>query len=88
MMKAGRETIQAVLMKPSETFERMKRRAGSRAPLLFVVIYGTVCGIIGSYSTSPRFNLGVASLIPTVKGMEGVAADSNTTGSCARGWRS
>ena len=45
MMKAGWETIKAVLLKPSETFAAMKRDGGIGGPLMFAVIFASIGNI-------------------------------------------
>ena len=47
MVKAGWETIKAVLLKPSETFETMKRDGGLGGVLLYPVIFGSIGSIVG-----------------------------------------
>ena len=47
IVKAGWETIQAVLTKPAETFETMKRDGGIGSVLLYPVIFGSIGGIAG-----------------------------------------
>ena len=47
MLKAGWETIKAVLTRPSETFAAMRREGGLGSPLLFNVIFGSIGAIAG-----------------------------------------
>ncbi len=47
LVKAGWETIKAVLTKPSETFATMKRDGGIGGVLLYPVIFGSIGGIAG-----------------------------------------
>jgi hypothetical protein len=44
-VKAAWETIKAVLVKPAETFERMKREGGLGGPLTYNLLLGTIGGI-------------------------------------------
>ena len=62
LVKAGWETIKAVLMKPSETFETMKRDGGIGGPLLFPVIFGSL-GNIAYLLYSLVINAAMASTI-------------------------
>ena len=79
MMMAGWETIKAVLLKPSETFDTMKREGGLGTPLLFVVIFGTISSIVGLFYEY-AFNLGLASLIPKGTGASPLASATMSTG--------
>lgn len=79
MVKAGWETIKAVMLQPSEAFATMKREGGVGAPLLFVVIVGTISGIVGLLYEY-LFNLGLASLIPAMAGPNAAAATKMSTG--------
>ncbi len=47
MWKAAIETTKAVLLSPGETFATMKREGGLGGPLLFMVIFGSIAGIVG-----------------------------------------
>ncbi len=47
IVKAGWETIKAVLLKPSDAFQTMKREGGIGGPLLFAVIFGSIGSIAG-----------------------------------------
>ena len=78
IVKAGWETIKAVLLKPSETFETMKRDGGLPTALLFAVIFGSITSIIGLFYEY-AFNLGLASLIPTIPGASTAAASRMST---------
>ena len=63
IVKAGWETIKAVLTKPSETFATMKRDGGIGGVLLYPVIFGSIGGIAGIlYQILIR--MGVSSAIP------------------------
>ena len=60
-VKAGWETIKAVLMKPSETFATMKREGGLGGVLLYPVIFGSIGGIAGIvYQIVVRLAMGAA----------------------------
>ncbi len=63
IVKAGWETIKAVLLKPSETFETMKREGGLGGVLLYPVIFGSIGSIAGlGYQIVAR--LAISSAIP------------------------
>ena len=47
IVKAGWETIKAVLLKPSEAFQTMKREGGIGSVLLYPVIFGSIGSIVG-----------------------------------------
>lgn len=47
IVKAGWETIKAVLTNPSETFARMKREGGAGTPIFYLVLWGTVGSVVG-----------------------------------------
>ena len=78
-VKAAWETIKAVMLKPSETFETMKREGGVGVPLLFVVLVGWGSSII-ELLYEYLFNLGLGSLIPLMAGKNAVAVTRMSTG--------
>lgn len=45
--QAGWQTTKAALLNPVETFSTMKREGGIANPLLFLVVFGSIGGIIG-----------------------------------------
>ena len=79
MVKAGWETIKAVLLKPSEAFATMKREGGLGAPLLFVVLFGSVASIIGLFYEY-AFGLGLTTLFPKIPGATDAATSQMTAG--------
>ena len=63
VVKAGWETIKAVLSNPTETFSTMKRVGGAGSPLYFMVLWGTIGSIVGlGYQFLLRF------MLPSVAG--------------------
>jgi hypothetical protein len=63
IVKAAWESTKAVLLEPAAAFATMKRDGGLGAPLLYVVLLGTVGGIAGlGYNLA--LNLGTQSFIP------------------------
>ena len=63
LVKAGWETIKAVLTKPGETFDTMKRDGGIGSVLLYPVIFGSIGGIAGiAYQVMVR--LAMTSALP------------------------
>ncbi len=63
VVKAAWETTKAVLLDPSTTFAHMKREGGLGAPLLYVVLLGTIGGIVG-LAYNLVFNISSQSFIP------------------------
>jgi hypothetical protein len=47
LVKAGWETIKGVLTNPNETFATMKREGGAGSPVLYIVLWGSIGGIVG-----------------------------------------
>ena len=77
LMPAIVETVKGVLMQPAETFAKMKREGGLRAPLIYNILIGSAGGIVGALY---RLIIQSLHLMPQATKASPIALGAMTTG--------